>query len=108
MFFPQTSKMCSIYDEEVNANMAFNTVTKIIMVVKQMEDNRQMPLLVVIRRLIDLIIPSMDTETVTKLLTLIASIKSPSSKTMLGNLVKSLMTKLNTAQSSQIPQFSQG
>lgn len=100
--------MCSIYDGEVNANMAFNTITKIIMVVKQMEDTRQMPLLVVIRRLIDLIIPTIDTETVTKLLTLIASIKSPSSKNMLGNLVKSLMTKLDTEQTPQIPQSSQG
>lgn len=108
MFFPQTSKMCSIYDGEVNANMAFNTITKIIMVVKQMEDTRQMPLLVVIRRLIDLIIPTIDPETVTKLLTLIASMKSPSAKTMLGNLVQSLMTKLDTEQTPHIPQSSQG
>lgn len=100
--------MSSIYDEGVNANMAFSTITRIIMIIKQMEDTRQMPLLVVTRRLIDLIIPTIDTETVTKLLTLIASIKSPSSKTMLGNLVKSLMTKLETEQKPRIPQSFQG
>lgn len=104
MFFPQTSKMCSIYDGEVNANMAYSTVTKIVMVLKQMDDSRRMPLLVVIRRLIDLIIPTIDIETVTKLLTMIASIKSQSSKNMLENLVKSLTTKLHLEQISLIPQ----
>lgn len=86
--------MCSIYDEEVNVQMAVEGITKVIMVVKQMENDRQMPLLIFIRRLINSFIRSMDQESVTKLVALIVSIKTPNSSTVLGNTVSVLVSTI--------------
>lgn len=99
--------MCSIYDEEVNVNLAFNTITKIIMVIKQMEESRQTPLLVAVRRLIDITTPTMDKESATKMLTLIASVKSFTSKSVLGELIPNLVAKIGLDQlTPQIPKTS--
>lgn len=83
--------MCCIYEDEINVALTINSVTKIVMVIKQLENIRQMPLLIVIRRLIDIIVLRMEPEEISKVLSLLASIKSPNSKTTLKNSIQRLM-----------------
>lgn len=89
-----TSKMCCIYEDEINVTLAINSVTKIVMVIKQLENIRQMPLLIVIRRLIDLIVTRMETAEISKVLSLLASIKSPNSRKTLRTSIQRLMNNL--------------
>lgn len=84
--------MNCIYDEEVDVKMAVESITKVIMVVKQMENDRQTPLLVFIRRIVNSLILSLDQESVSKLVSLIVSIKTPNSLTILGNTVSLLIS----------------
>lgn len=90
--------MACIYDSNVDSETAINTLSKIIMVVKQMDDSRQFPLLIVIRRVIDGIYKRMDAGSISKLLVLIASIKSETSKEALGYNVEILVRTLNSKQ----------
>jgi len=86
--------MCCIYEDEINVTLAINSVTKIVMVIKQLENIRQMPLLIVIRRLIDLIVTRMETAEISKVLSLLASIKSPNSRKTLRTSIQRLMNNL--------------
>lgn len=90
--------MCCIYNEDVDITLAFNSVTKIIMVIKQLENSRQLPLLTIVRRLIGVISKGLDTESISKLLALIASIKTSNSKEILRISVDGLLQKLKTQQ----------
>lgn len=90
--------MSCIYNEQADVKMAVECITKVIMVVKQMENNRQMPLLIFIRRLVGSLVRSMDEESTSKLVSLIISIKTPNSLTVLGNTVSLLIsTVLHTS-----------
>jgi len=86
--------MCCIYEDEINVALAINGVTKIVMVIKQLENIRQMPLLIVIRRLIDLIVTRMEPAEISKVLSLLASIKSPNSRKTLRTSIQRLMNNL--------------
>jgi len=86
--------MCCIYEEEINVTFGINSVSKIVMVIKQLENSRQMPLLIVIRRIIDVLITRMDAEEISKVLSLLASMKSPNSKKTMGSTIEGLMNNL--------------
>jgi len=86
--------MCCIYEDDINVVLAINSVTKIVMVIKQLENIRQMPLLIVIRRLIDLIVTRMEPAEISKVLSLLASIKSPNSRKTLRTSIQRLMNNL--------------
>jgi len=90
--------MCGIYHEELikDVKIAFTSVTKIIMVIKQLKNTRQLPLLITIRRIIHVIFTRLDAESISKLLTLLASIKTKNSKDTLENTVETLIDKLKT------------
>ncbi|VVC27145.1 Hypothetical protein CINCED_3A011748 [Cinara cedri] len=89
-----TSRMCSIYNENTDVKMAMHTISKVIMVIKQIESSRQFPLFVVIRRLIDLIHARLDVDRITRLLIQIASIKTQNCKDAMGYTVEILLIKL--------------
>jgi len=84
--------MCCIYEDEIDVALAINSITKIVMVIKQLDSIRQMPLLIVIRRLIDLIVTRMETTDISKMLSLITSIKSPNYRKTLGASIQRLMS----------------
>lgn len=86
--------MCCIYEEDINVDLAINSISKIVMVIKQLENIRQMPLLIVIRRLIDLIVTRMEYAQTSKLLCLLGSIKSPNSRKALRTSIQRLMSNL--------------
>lgn len=88
--------MSCIYDKEVDVNTAFNSITKIIMVMKQLDTDYQEPLMVVLRRIISAICLRLDAESISKLLTIIASIKTENSKVMMKETVDALIKQLNT------------
>lgn len=90
--------MSCIYDIDVDLIRASNTLSKLIMVVKQLENSRQFPLLVVIRRMIDGIYQRMDIEAISQLLIQIASIKTENSQEALGYNVELLVRTLNLKQ----------
>jgi len=92
------SKMSCIYNQEADVKMAVECITKVIMVVKQLDNVRQMPLLVFIRRIVGSLVHSLDEESTSKLVSLIISIKTPNSLTVLGNTVSALIsTVLHTS-----------
>lgn len=89
--------MCSIYHEDLieDIKVAFNSVTKVITVIKQLKNTHQLPLLIIVRRIIHVIITRLDVESSSKLLALLASIKTKNSKETLENTVETLISKLN-------------
>jgi hypothetical protein len=90
--------MSCIYNQEADVKMAVECITKVIMVVKQLDNVRQMPLLVFIRRIVGSLVHSLDEESTSKLVSLIISIKTPNSLTVLGNTVSALIsTVLHTS-----------
>lgn len=88
--------MRCIYEENADANLIFNIITKLIMLTKQFGNSRQLPLLVVIRRLTDQILPQLNNECISKLLALIASMKTINSRATMGNTARLLMSKLSS------------
>lgn len=88
--------MSCIYDKEVDVNTAFNSITKIIMVMKQLDTEYQESLMVIVRRIISAIDLRLDAESISKLLTIIASIKTDKSKVMMKDTVEALLKQLNT------------
>lgn len=102
MFYPQDSSMCQIYDEEVDVTLAFSSITKTIMVIKQLDNSRQPQLLNVVCRIIDVISGRLDPELILKLLALIASMKTPNSKEILRTSVDELLQNLKAQQASNI------
>lgn len=90
----QTSRMNCIYEVTVDPNLIFNVITKLIMITKQLKNARQIPLLVVIRRLSNQILERLDTESTSKLLALFVSIKTVNSRVTLGNVLQALVSKL--------------
>lgn len=97
--------MCCIYRDDLAnnyVNIAYNTVTKIIMVIKQMKHTRQLPLLIVIQRIIYVIVSRLDVESISKCLSLLAPIRLVNSKETLINTIEKLIEKLN-ASSQNVP-----
>ncbi|XP_050530011.1 uncharacterized protein LOC126899296 isoform X2 [Daktulosphaira vitifoliae] len=100
-----TSRMSCVYEQNSNPTLIYHVVTKLIMITKQFENQRQLPLLVVIRRLIDQSLRRLDIELISKLLAQIATMKSSNSKVTLGDTVQELLEQLTLRtpnQSSQI------
>lgn len=87
--------MSCIYDKEVDVNTALNSITKIIMVIKQLDSDYQEPLLVILRRIMSAIGFRLDAESISKLLTTIASIKTVKAKVVLKDSVEALVKQLN-------------
>lgn len=87
--------MKAIYDFP-EKELAFFTSTKILMVLKQMDDSHQAPLLVVLRRLINATIENLNKENVSKLLSMILVIKTTNCTEILKTTTENLVEKLKT------------
>lgn len=88
--------MACIYSESVDVKLATITISKIIMVIKQVDNARQFPLLVVLRRMIDATYVRFDLESISKLLMQLTSIKSQNYKETMGYTVEILVRTLNS------------
>ncbi|XP_015378604.1 PREDICTED: uncharacterized protein LOC107172821 [Diuraphis noxia] len=88
------SKMSCIFGDDIDVTLAINCITKVVRATKQLDDVRQLPFLIIIRRLVDLIVQRMDSSEISKMTSLITSIKSPSSKRTLRNSMQRLMNNL--------------
>lgn len=102
IFCLQVLKTKCIYQKDMDTkNLKFNSLGKMLMVVKYFSDGYQVPLLIVIRRLIDSLIEQLNAEKITKLLYSIAPLNtSMSCKETLGNTVELLTEKLQLYQST--------
>jgi len=86
--------MSCIYDEDVNVNLAINTMTKIIMVINQVADREMSSLTDMLCRLIEVTQTRMTVEEISKILSLLASIKAQNYKESLKAIMQGLMDKL--------------
>lgn len=91
-----------MFNDNVEVEMALNTISQLFMVTKQIESSRQFKLLSIVRRLIDLIYNRLDVETITKLLVQIASIKTQNCKDTMGYTVEILVRTIN-AKKNPVP-----
>ncbi|XP_050426434.1 uncharacterized protein LOC126836822 [Adelges cooleyi] len=83
-----------------DSDLVFQALTKLIMITKQLDNGRQVPLLVIIRRLINNCFRLMNDELIKKILAQIATIKSVNAKDTLGETTQKLLEHL-TSRSSQ-------
>lgn len=97
--------MSCIYEEEINVSLGINTASKIIMVIKQLENIRQMPLLIVVRRIIDAFLTRLDIEETSKVLSMLASMKTPNAKKTMASTIQGLVNHL-IMKNTNFPQVS--
>lgn len=88
--------MCSIYNEQIKIDEGIYGITKIIMVVKQMENSRQAELLIVARRIYELLLknPQLNNDHVSKLLSLLSSVKTTNCREIMRHVIDILIDKL--------------
>jgi len=86
--------MCCIYEDDIDVTLTINCITRIVRVIKVLDDLRQAPLLFVIRRLIDLIITRMNTTEISKMTSLLTSIQTSNSRRTLRSSMQRLMNFL--------------
>lgn len=87
--------MNAIYDCP-DKELAFLTSTKIVMILKQMDDSRQKPLLLILRRLINATVENLNKENLSKWLSMIVAIKTTNNSEILTSTTNQLIEKLNT------------
>ncbi|XP_025196284.1 uncharacterized protein LOC112595343 [Melanaphis sacchari] len=88
------TKMSCIYGEDVDVSLVVNSVAKIIMVVKQLGDKDVKCLVTLFRRLIEISQTRMSVEEISKILSLLSSIKNEMHEELIKTTMQGLMSNL--------------